>query len=117
MLLCYNRKLSLTNQMTSRVISVLAGYAIQEWARIWYRAIRTATINTKIRGHTTTLNNQKTIHAVVGARCTAHPLRDLADEGDDCSIRRFLELRHPDNDHMWLWALSKHKGPALEPHG
>ena len=50
------------------------------------------------------------------ARRTARLLRDLADEGDNCSIRRLRDLPHSENDHTWLCALSKHKGPVLKPH-
>ena len=63
---------------------------------------------------TTTLHIQKTIYVVVDRRRSASILDALASEGDFSGIRRLQELGHTENDHSWLWALSKHKGPVLD---
>eukprot|EP00974_Lingulodinium_polyedra_P123716 11187865-Lingulodinium_polyedra.AAC.1 len=34
--------------------------------------------------------------------------------GNATALRRLDELSHPDTNHEWLWALSRHKGPLLD---
>ena len=35
------------------------------------------------------------------------------DRGDSSGLKRVEELSHPDQDHSWMWMLSKNKGPTL----
>ena len=52
---------------------------------------------------------------MIDKRRSALLLKDLHDEGDIAGVHRLEELQHKENDHSWLWALSKHKGPVLQP--
>ena len=64
---------------------------------------------------TTTLHIQRKIFTAIDVRSRGQILANLRSEGDASGERRLRELRHKDNDHTWMWALSKHKGHVLQP--
>ena len=40
-------------------------------------------------------------------------LTERACAGDSAALHRLAELGHEENDHAWMWHLSKHRGPVL----
>jgi hypothetical protein len=63
-------------------------------------------------GHSA-LHVQQKIMRYVDNQRAAEARKSLTDLGDAPSLRRVDELQHADNEHMWLWPLSKHRGPVL----
>ena len=59
------------------------------------------------------LHLQQKIMCYVDNQRAAEARKSFTDHGDAPSLRRVDELQHADNDHTWLWALSKHRGPVL----
>eukprot|EP00973_Karenia_brevis_P066193 9200366-Karenia_brevis.AAC.1 len=61
----------------------------------------------------TSLHIQKLVMRYIDGRRIAEARKSMDDRSDIPGLRRLDDLQHKDQDHSWLWALSKHRGPTL----
>eukprot|EP00973_Karenia_brevis_P028436 3918763-Karenia_brevis.AAC.2 len=61
------------------------------------------------------LKLQRLILSFTDERHRLELLKACEDAQDISGSRRLADLAHPECDHNWLWNLSKHKGPVMEP--
>ena len=59
------------------------------------------------------LHIQKCITKYFDAKAPLELKTSYKDRGDFSGFKRIEELSHPDQDHSWMWMLSKNKGPTL----
>ena len=57
---------------------------------------------------------QKLIYKHVDRRKVGEITQGMTDRLDAGALRRMADLAHPECDHSWLWALNKHRGPAMD---